>query len=160
MGALPTEVEDVLNRVLVCEFSVVNAQGRPVTHPMIPLYDGEHIYMTSSILFSKKLDHIRGNPKVALSISDLSAAHGEPLEHRVSIQGDAHVYDEDPHTIWERILPMWTAKEPIVGMFYAKRVALPLFWERGLIEIAPRKTFLWRYGRTDVPPEVYEGVTA
>lgn len=160
MGALPTEVEDVLSRVLVCEFTVVNASGRPVTHPMIPLYDGEHIYMTSSILFSKKLDHIRGNPKVAVSISDQSATHGEPLDHRLTIQGDAIVHDEDPHTTWERILPLWTAKEPIINMFYAKRVALPLFWERGLIEIAPRKTFLWRDGRTDVPPEVYEGVTA
>jgi len=160
VGALPAEVEEVLNRVLVCEFTVVNAGGRPVTHPMIPLYDGERIYMTSSVLFSKKLDHIRGNPKVAISISDLSAAHGVPLAHRVSIQGDAHVHDEDPHTTWERILPLWTAKEPIVEMFYAKRVALPLFWERGLIEMTPRKTFLWRDGRTDVPPEVYEGVNA
>ena len=160
MGALPAEIEEILNRVLVCEFTVVNARGRPVTHPMIPLYDGEHIYMTSSILFSKKLDHIRANPKVSISISDLEATHGAPLEHRVSIQGDARVYDEDPHTVWERILPLWTAKEPIINMFYAKRVALPLFWERGLIEIEPRRSFLWRGGSTDAPPEVFEGVNA
>lgn len=161
MGALPVEVEEVLNAALVCEFTVVNPRGRPVTHPMIPLYDGERIYMSSSILFSKKLQHIRRNPRVSLSISDRTATHGDPLRHRVTVQGEATVHDEDPHSTWERILPLWIAKEPIVEAFYAKRVALPLFWERGLIEVAPRKVFLWRDGRTDVPPEVFEpqGVT-
>lgn len=156
MGALPEPVEEVLNRALVGEFTVVDPGGRPVTHPMIPLYDGEKVYLHSSILFSKKLDHIRGNPKVALAVTDLSATHGEPLRDRILIQGDAVVVDDDPHTTWERILPLWIAKEPIVKMFYAKRVALPLFWERGLIEVTPRRALVWEGGRTDVPPKVFE----
>ncbi len=156
MGALPEEVEKILNAALVCEFSVVDARGRPVTHPMLPLYDGELIYMTSSILFSKKLAHVRENPKVAISISDRNAVHGEPLRDRVTIQGDASLHDADVHTDWERILPLWTAKEPIVAMFYAKRVALPLFWERVVIEMRPRRALLWENGRTDVPPKVFE----
>ncbi|MDP9242238.1 MAG: pyridoxamine 5'-phosphate oxidase family protein [Actinomycetota bacterium] len=156
MGALPEEVEKILNAALVCEFSVVDARGRPVTHPMLPLYDGELIYMTSSILFSKKLAHVRENPKVAISISDRNAVHGEPLRDRVTIQGDASLHDADVHTDWERILPLWTAKEPIVSMFYAKRVALPLFWERVVIEMRPRRALLWENGRTDVPPKVFE----
>lgn len=162
MGTLPVEVEQVLNSALVAEFTVVNAHGRPVTHPMIPLFDGERIYLSSSILFSKKLDHIRADSRVAICFSDATATHGEPLRHRVTIQGDAVIHDEDPHTTWERILPLWIAKEPIVKEFYAKRVALPLFWERALIEITPRKVFLWRDGRTDVPPQVFqvEGVAS
>ena len=36
----------------------------PVTYPLIPLWDGEHVYMTSSTLFSRKLEHIEANPKV------------------------------------------------------------------------------------------------
>ena len=149
-------VEEILNAALVCEFSVVNARGVPVTHPMIPLYDGEKISMTSSILFSKKLDHVRENPHAAISISDANAVHGEPLRGRVTIQGDVTLHETDPHTDWERILPLWTAKEPIVSMFYAKRVALPLFWERVIIELRPRKAFYWEDGRTDVPPKVFE----
>ena len=162
MGALPRTVEDILNAALVCEFTVVNPRGEPVTHPMIPLYDGELVYLHSSALFSRKLDHIRANPKVALSISDLGATHGDPLERRVTIQGDATVVEDDPHTTWERILPLWIAKEPIVKMFYAKRVALPLFWERSLIEIRPRRALLWGGGDTTRPPQVFEvqGVTA
>lgn len=156
MGGLPEPVEDVLNAALVAEFTVVNARGEPVTHPMIPLYDGEKVWVHSSVLFSKKLEHIRRNPKVSLSISDLTATHGDPLRHRVTIQGDARIIDDDPHSTWERILPLWIAKEPIVKPFFAKRVALPLFWERALIEVTPRRALLWEGGRTDAAPRVFD----
>jgi hypothetical protein len=45
-------------------------------------------------------------------------------------------------------------------MFYAKRVALPLFWERVIIEVTPRRALLWEGGRTDRPPQVFEVVPA
>jgi nitroimidazol reductase NimA-like FMN-containing flavoprotein (pyridoxamine 5'-phosphate oxidase superfamily) len=156
MGALPEPAEDVLRRALVSEFTVLGPSGRPITHPMIPLYDGERIYLHSSILFSKKLAHIKANPKVSLAVTDLGATHGEPLTHRVTVQGDAAVIEDDPHTTWQRILPLWIEKEPIVKEFYAKRVALPLFWERSLIEIIPRRVFIWPEGSTERPPVVHE----
>jgi nitroimidazol reductase NimA-like FMN-containing flavoprotein (pyridoxamine 5'-phosphate oxidase superfamily) len=156
VGALPEPVEEVLNRALVCEFTVVGPDGRPITHPMIPLYDGQNVYLHSSILFSKKLQHIKANRKVAIAVTDLNAAHGEPLPHRITVQGDAVIIEDDPHTTWERILPLWMAKEPIVKAFYKQRVALPLFWERSLIEIRPRRVLLWEGGRTDRPPKVVE----
>jgi nitroimidazol reductase NimA-like FMN-containing flavoprotein (pyridoxamine 5'-phosphate oxidase superfamily) len=156
MGALPQEAEDVFRRALVCEFTVIDSAGRPITHPMIPLYDEDKIYLHSSILFSKKLDHVKANPKVSVAVTDLGATHGEPLTHRVTVQGDAVVVDDDPHTTWQRILPFWIEKEPIVKEFYAKRVALPLFWERAIIEITPRRVLVWPRGRTDVPPSVHE----
>ena len=156
MGALPEPVEEVLNRALVCAFTVVGPDGRPITHPMIPLYDGERVYLHSSVLFSKKLRHIKANPKVAIAVTDLNAAHGDPLPHRVTVQGDAVVVEDDPHTTWQRIFPLWMAKEPIVKAFYKQRVALPLFWERSLIEITPRRALLWEGGRTGVPPTVFE----
>ena len=156
VGSLPPPAEKVLERALVCEFTVVNARGRPVTHPMIPLFDGEKIYLHSSILFSKKLDHIKRNPKVAVAITDLGAAHGDPLAHRVTVQGDAIVVEDDPHSTWERILPLWIAKEPVVGAFFKQRVALPLFWERSMIEVTPRRVLVWDGGRTDRAPVVHE----
>ncbi len=156
MGILPEPVEEVLNAALVCEFTVIDAHGRPITHPMIPIYDGEKLYLHSSILFSKKLEHIKRNPKVALAVTDLRATHGEPMKHRVTIQGDAVVHDHDPHRDWERILPLWIAKEPIVEQFFKLRVALPLFWERGLIEVTPRKVFVWEGGDTRRAPKIFE----
>jgi general stress protein 26 len=156
VGVLPEPVEEVLNAALVAEFTVVNTEGRPITHPMIPIYDGERIYLHSSVLFSKKLEHIKANPHVTLAITDLTATHGEPMKHRVTIQGDAVVVDRDPHHDWERVLPLWTKKEPIVEKFFKMRVALPLFWERGLIEVMPRKVFLWKEGDTTKSPKIYE----
>ncbi len=156
MGTLPEEVEDALSRALVCEFTVIGPDGRPVTHPMIPLWDGDKVLLHSSILFSKKVEHVKANPRVCVAITDLSGTHGDPLRDRVTIQGDATVVEDDPHTTWERILPLWVAKEPIVEKFYKQRVALPLFWERSLIEITPRRVLLWPGGDTASAPRVLE----
>ena len=160
MAALPRPIEDVLNAALVCEFTVIDVDGRPVTHPMLPLYDAGKIFMTSSALFSKKLDHIRGNPRVAIAVTDLGATHGEPLEYRVTVQGDASVIEDDPHTTWQQIMPLWRKKEPIIEMFYSKRVALPLFWQRALIEVTPRRVMVWEQGNTRVEPTIYDLVGA
>ncbi len=155
MGVLPERVEALLQTALVSEFTVVDRSGRPVTHPLIPLYDGELIYLTSSILFSKKLEHVKANPKVSLSISDPDAVKVERFA-RATIQGDATVDDSDLHSGWERVLPLWREKEPAIDMFLGKRVALPLFFERAVIEVRPRKAFLWEDGRTDRAPKIFE----
>ena len=155
MGLLPDPIEALLHSALAAELTVVDPSGRPVTHPMIPLYDGELIYLTSSVLFSKKLEHIKDNPKVSLSISDPVAAQLEPFD-RATIQGDATVDDSDLHSGWERVLPLWRAKEPVIDAFLGKRVALPLFFERAVIELRPRRAYLWPGGDTSRPPQLFE----
>ena len=152
MAAIPHHVEQLLDAALVGELSVINRAGRPITYPLIPLYDGEKVYLTSSVLFSRKLDHIRANPKVSLSITDPVAIGGRV--DRATIQGDARVIDEDPHGGWERLLPVWEAKEPSIVTFLRARVALPLFFERALIEITPRRVLYWSDGDSRRTPEV------
>jgi general stress protein 26 len=152
MSTLPEPIEELLAAALVGELTVVDGAGRPVTYPLIPLYDGERIYLTSSTLFSRKLEHIRANPKVALSITDPVAVAGRA--DRATIQGDARVIEEDPHGGWERLLPIWEKKEPSIVMFLKARVALPLFFERALIEITPRRAFYWERGSADTSPVV------
>ena len=155
MGHLPEPVEELLDSALVGELTVIDERGRPVTHPLIPLYDGERIYLTSSVLFSKKLEHIKANPKVSLSISDPNAVNVERFR-RATIQGDAIVDDADLHRGWERVLPIWRKKEPAIDFFLGKRVALPLFFERAVIEILPRRAFLWEDGDTTSVPQEWE----
>jgi general stress protein 26 len=155
MGVLPEPIEALLATALVSELTVVDPKGRPVTHPLIPLYDGEIIYLTSSILFSKKLEHIKANPKVSVSITDPVAVQTDRFA-RATIQGDATVDDSDLHGGWERVLPLWREKEPAIDFFLGKRVALPLFFERAVIEVRPRRAFLWQDGRTDVAPQVFD----
>jgi hypothetical protein len=119
------------------------------------LYDGEKIYMHSSVLFSKKLEHIKNDARVSVTITDPIAVRIEPFR-RATIQGDARVIDDDLHHGWEeKVLPLWIEKEPIIKKLVKQRFAMPLFWERAVIEIVPRRAFLWREGRTDVAPEVF-----
>ena len=149
MGWLPEPVERLLEVALVGELTVIGPGGRPVTHPLIPLYDGEKIYLHSSTLFSKKLDHIKRNPRVALSLSDPVATKGNP--DRATIQGTARLIDDDPHNDWQGlILRLWRKKEPAIDDFLKVRVALPLFFERAVIEITPERCLFWAYGRTDL----------
>jgi nitroimidazol reductase NimA-like FMN-containing flavoprotein (pyridoxamine 5'-phosphate oxidase superfamily) len=155
MGLLPKPVEDVLNAALVSELTVLDENGVPITYPLIPLYDGERIYMTSSVLFSRKLDHIKTNPKVSMTVTDKTATDIENFA-RITIQGDARIVEEDLHSGWENVLPLWEAKEPIISELVKKRFAMPLFWERAVIEIRPRRVLTWVEGDTNKSPEIFE----
>ena len=153
MPWLPEPVERLLNTALVGELTVIRADGRAISHPLIPLYDGERILMHSSTLFSKKLEHIKANPRVAVSLSDLVGNKG--LMDRATIQGDALVIEDDPHRQWEKlVLELWRAKEPAIDDFLKARVALPLFFERAVIAITPRRCSYWAGGDTSEPPVV------
>jgi general stress protein 26 len=153
MGWLPDPVEHLLEVALVGELTVIGRQGQPVTHPLIPLYDGERIYLHSSTLFSKKLEHIKRNPRVSLSLSDPVALKG--LTDRATIQGTAQVIEDDPHEQWvSLVLDLWRRKEPVIDAFLKARVALPLFFERAVIEITPARCLLWPDGDTSRPPMV------
>ncbi len=145
-----------MRAALVAELTVLDGKGRPVTYPLIPLYDGERVYMHSSVLFSKKLEHIKDNPRVSVTITDPVAAPVEPFR-RATIQGDAKVIEDDLHSGWEeKVLPLWTEKEPMIEKLVKQRFAMPLFWERAVIEITPRKVLWWKDGRTDSQPEAVD----
>ena len=95
----------------------------------------------------------------------LLPSHGEPITDpiavggrtdRATIQGDARVIEEDPHGGWERLLPIWEKKEPSIVYFLTQRVALPLFFERSLIEITPRRVMKIIESTNDPRSEYYD----
>ena len=69
MGWLPDPVERLLEVALVGELTVIGHNRVPVTHPLIPLYHDGRIYLHSSTLFSKKLEHIKRDARVSLAIT-------------------------------------------------------------------------------------------
>jgi general stress protein 26 len=152
MSWIPKPVSDLIEAALVTELTVIRHDRRPMTYPLIPMWDGEKVLMTSSILFSRKLEHLKDNPHVSLSFSDPVGLGGKP--GRATVQGDARVIDGDPHTDWERVLPLWAAKEPVILQFLKSRVAFPLFFERSVIEFVPRRVFYWPDGDTSRAPQV------
>lgn len=151
MTWLPGPVQELLRTALVAELTVTRGDGRLVTYPLIPLFEGDRIFMTSSVLFSKKLEHIRGDARVSVSLSDPIAVGGGKA--RALIQGDARVIDDDVHEGWLSVMPLWRKKEPVIDWFLTQRVALPLFFERAVIEITPRRALYWSEGDTSVAPE-------
>lgn len=154
-GLLPAPVAALFDAALVAELTVVDDAGRPVSYPLIPLYDGRRIYMTSSALFSRKLRHIKANPRVSVALTDPVGVPAQPFA-RATVQGDATVHDGDLHTDWERLLPLWRAKEPVIDKFVKMRFGIPLFFERSVIEIAPSRVFFWAAGATDSAPQVFD----
>ncbi|CAN5807549.1 hypothetical protein BH23CHL8_BH23CHL8_31420 [soil metagenome] len=152
MTWLPSAVVELIEAALVTELSVVRPDGRPMTYPLIPMWDGERVVMTSSVLFSRKLEHLKAAPRVSLSLSDPVALGGRT--DRATIQGRARVIDGDPHIDWERVLPLWSAKEPAILVFLKARVAFPLFFERAVIEVTPQRVYYWPDGDTSSAPAI------
>lgn len=153
---LPPEMREVLENALVCEFTVISPIGRPITHPLLPLYDAEdgRLFVTSSVLFSKKLDHIKRNPKISALFSNRAGIQVTPYRILL-VKGDAKVGEQDIHHGWERLLPLWRKKEPYIDNFVKMRYALPLFWERSVVEVAPTKVYAWPEGDAANQPDIY-----
>ena len=144
---------ETFENALICEFTVISRNGRPITHPLLPLYDSEtgKLYVTSSVLFSRKLDHLKRNPKVAVLFSNREGLRVSPYRI-VLVKGNAKVGEEDVHHGWEKLLPLWRKKEPYIDNFVKMRYALPLFWDRSIIEIQPSMMYYWSDGDTSINP--------
>ena len=152
MPSLPYPVARLIDTALVGELTVVAADGRPITYPMIPMLWGDRIFMTSSVLDSAKLAHVKRNPRVSFSVTDPDAAGNTP--GRVTIQCDARVAEDDLNAGWERLFHNWVSKDPAIIGLFKSRLGFPLIFERALIELTPRKTWFWPDGRTDRAPQV------
>jgi len=152
---LPPEISEVLESSLVAILTVVNERGVPVSHPMLPLFDRETqlLYFTSSILFSKKLRHIKRNPRVSVLFSHREYVRSDNY-HAVMLKGDARVIDEDLSSAWTRLLGLWRRKEPYIEAYLKQRYAFPLFWERAVIEVRPKTVYVWSNGDLGSEPTI------
>jgi len=154
MIQVPGWVGDVFDHYLTCEFTTV-ANGRPVTFPLLYFYEADSgkFTVTSSILFSKKVEHMKKDPKVSLLFSN---PEGSGIgKQAILVQGIAHCDDSDLDHGWERFLPHWRKKEPYIDAFLAEREKFGWFWKRIVIQVEPKKIMAWKNGNTDGPPEVF-----
>ena len=150
----PAWVQDVFNNYLVCEFTTVK-NGRPITLPLLPFYlpDSGRLVVTSSILFSKKVENVKKNPKVSLLFSNPEGAKAG--KHVVLVQGTAIADDSDLDHGWEKYLSYWRKKEPYIDAYLAEREKFGWFWKRISIQVDPKKITAWKNGDTSQPPELY-----
>src|SRR5438128_12379502 len=96
----PTWVQSVFDRYLICEFTSID-NGKPVTFPLLFFYDNNppKFAVTSSILYSRTIDHLTRNPKVSLLFSN---QEGSGIEMQVVVgQGVAKCDDSDLDLGWD-----------------------------------------------------------
>jgi hypothetical protein len=108
LPALPYPVARLIDAALVGELTVIGPDERPITYPMVPLLWGDRIFLTSSVLDSAKIAHIKANPRVSFSITNPDGLG--TFTGMVTVQCDARVADDDLHAGWERLLPTGPAR--------------------------------------------------
>src|SRR3989475_8370374 len=148
----PSWLREVFKNYMCCEFTSLDNR-HPVTLPLRFFYnENQHrFFVTSSILFSRKIEHMKKNPKVSLLFSN---PEGSGIEKQVVlVQGIAKCDDSDLDHGWERYLPMWRKKEPYIDGFLAAREQFAWFWKRIVVEVEPRKILAWKNGDTSKPAE-------
>ncbi len=87
-------IKDVFEHYLICEFTTIS-DGKPITFPLLYFYDPTTgiFSVTSSILFSRKIEHMKKNSKVSLLFSN---PEGSGIgKHAVLVQGIAKCEDAD-----------------------------------------------------------------
>jgi general stress protein 26 len=151
LPALPYPVARVIDTALVGELTVIASDGRPITYPMVPLLWSDRIYLTSSVLDSAKIAHIKRNPRVSFSVANRDAVG--KMTGKVTVQCDARVAENDLYAGWETLLPDWERKDPTTTGLLKSRLGFPLIFERVLIELTPRRTWMWPDGRADKEPQ-------
>jgi hypothetical protein len=152
LPALPYPVARLIDGALVGELTVIAPDGRPITYPMIPLLWGEKVLMTSSVMESAKIAHIKANPRASFSITNPDATG--KVKGRLTVQCDAKVAEEDLAAGWERLVDGWKRKDPTVVPLLKARLGFPLLFERILIELTPRRMWFWPDGDTTKAPQV------
>ena len=150
----PEWVQEAFNNYLVCEFTTIK-DGRPVTLPLLPFYVREtgKLVVTSSVLFSKKVEHVRTNPKVSMLFSNPEGSRSG--KHVVLVQGIATADDSDLDHGWEKYLTYWRKKEPYIDAYLAEREKFGWFWKRIVLQIEPKKITAWKNGDTTRHPETF-----
>jgi general stress protein 26 len=151
---IPEWIKETFDNYLVCEFTTIK-NGKPVTLPLLPFYlpESGKLVVTSSILFSKKVEHVKDNKKVSMLFSNPEGT--KTGKHVVLVQGIATADDGDIDHGWEKYLNHWRRKEPYIDAFLAEREKFGWFWKRISILVEPKKITAWKNGDTTRSPEVF-----
>ncbi len=155
MIQVPSWTKEVFERYLICEFTTIS-NGKPVTFPLLYFYEPATgvFTVTSSILFSRKIEHMKKNSKVSLLFSNPT---GSGIgKHAVLVQGIAKCEDSDLDHGWEKFLPYWRKKEPYIDGFLAEREKFGWFWKRIVVQVEPRKIMAWKNADLGKTREVFE----
>src|SRR5476649_57978 len=109
LGAWPSELTEVFERALTCEYASLTRAGAPVTVPSTPYVGAGTLDVSTGLAYPAKAERARRNPKVALLFADaIGAGHSEaPV---VLVQGHAAVRDADLQANTDRYVRVVSSK--------------------------------------------------
>ncbi|MFF2112149.1 hypothetical protein [Rhodococcus koreensis] len=155
------DVDEVIRDDLTCGFAYVTPAGGAVVTAVSPLglRDRENgtVGFTTSLGFGRKLERIRGEPRVALAYHAREHGIGQGTNPRyVLVQGDA-TYDPTPdpellEDIGRRSVPY--AGEPRHGVFWDRWLSA-YYTDRVPVTVTVTRVVSWPDLRTTGEPEVY-----
>ena len=147
-------IQEVFQNYLIGEFTTID-KDTPKTFPMLYFYKNNEFIMTSSVIFSKKIENIKKNPKTSLLLSD-NTGSGVSEKHVALLQGHASIDESDLDHGWEQYKEDWLKKEPLIQGYFDVRESLPTFWKRVIIKFKPTRVLGWKGGDTSKEPVVYD----
>lgn len=156
-AALPLAVQDTFYRFVTCEFTTIDAGGRPITWPVTPFYRPRdpHISLTTGLGWPKKARDARRNPKVALLFSDPTGSDiAQPS--MVLVQGQAEVDDGDLDANRDRYLRDHAGKLGRSAAASPSAARFDWYFARIYIHVRPERVYLWRGGDCEAEPELFE----
>ena len=159
LGELPSEVTDVFERYITCEYVTVDAKGQAIAWPVTPYTaaDGSTLDITTGVGYPKKADDAATHPRVAQLFSDPtgSGIDGAPV---VLAQGTARVDDADLAANRKRYRSESVEKLPATKDMLPPKFLEGLFgwyFDRIYVKLIPERVLLWRDGDCSKQPEVH-----
>ena len=162
----PSELWEVVNRFVTCEYATLTAKNTPVTFPLTPYVgeDGRTIDVSTGLAYPAKAERARRNPKVGILFS-YPAGSGMEKAPVVLVQALATVRDTDLQAGMDRYLRLNMKKFPEAykgqPAFLLKRQQW--YYTRIWMHDTPVKAMVWADGDTSKQPQVWtapEGTTA
>ncbi|MBB6551747.1 hemerythrin [Nonomuraea rubra] len=150
MLTLPDVLTRTLQDALVCSYTSLTRDGRPITWPVVP-YIGERgtLDVTTGLTYPDKAERARRDPRVALLYT------GDPVI--VLVQGRATVRDADLQANTDRYVRESLAKTPagFAGLpwFLVKR--LTWYFARIYVEVTPERLTWWPGGDLTRAPQTW-----
>jgi hypothetical protein len=152
----PSELRDVFERAITCEYASLTRAGAPVTIPTTP-YVGSAgtLDVSTGLTYPAKAERARRNPKVAMLFADPIGA-GTSDTPVVLVQGHAAVRDADLQANTDRYVRASMAKLPAAAEGQPKALLrrLTFYYARIWVEVTPLQIRWWTdRALTGVPRE-------
>ncbi len=154
----PADIDEVVERFLVCDVTTIAASGRPVTWPLTPYMGPTRttIDVSTGVTYPAKAERARSNPHTSMLFWDPQGS-GMSEPPLVLVQGLAAVRDADIQANTDRYIGESLAKMPGAWRHQPAFLmrAQAWYWARVYIEVTPTKIMWWPDRRMSGEPEVW-----